>query len=88
MFPKILFLTGGNGFQTQAIAAQNGGCGLVFVPEIKSGKARYTDLDGSYGPLLSFYDDFIPAKTYRKAEKIPCIPHCRIHLLAAGVIDD
>ena len=87
-FPSCLFLTGANGLQTQALAAQNGGCGLIFVPEIKHGKARYTDLDGTYGPLLSFYDDYIPGKSYRKAEKIPCIRNCHIHLLAAGVKDD
>ena len=46
--PHAFFLTGANGLQTQASAAKNGGCGLIFVPEIKSGKCRFTDIDGSY----------------------------------------
>ena len=87
-FPSSFFLTGANGLQTQATAAANGGCGLIFVSEIKHDKARYTDLDGSYGPLLSFYDRYIPGKSYRKAAKIPCIRNCRIQLLACGVKED
>ena len=85
---QVFFLSGANGLQTQAAAASNGGCGLVFVPEIKFGKKRYTDLDGSYGPLLSFYDRYIPEKTYRRAERIPGIKNCRIHLMSAGVKSD
>ena len=88
MFPRSVFLTGANGLQTQATAAQNGGSGIIFVPEIKSGKGRYTDLDGSYGPLLSFHDTYIPERTYRKAQNIPCIPNCHIQMLAAGVNED
>ena len=88
MFPRSVFLTGANGLQTQATAARSSGCGIIFVPEIKSGKGRYTDLDGSYGPLLSFHDTYILERTYRKAETIPCIPNCHIQLLAAGVNED
>ena len=87
-YPRVFFLSGANGLQTQAVAAANGGIGIIFVPEIKFGKKRYTDLDGSYGPLLSFYDRYIPEKTYRKAERIPCIKNCRIHLISAGVKSD
>ena len=87
-YPRSLFLTGANGLQTQAVAASNGGSGLIFVSEIKMGKSKYTALDGSYGPLLSFYERHIEEKTYRKAEKIPYISECRIHLLAAGVKED
>ena len=72
-YPRTFFLTGANGFQTQAVAAGNAGCGLIFVAEMKSGRCRYTDLDGSYGPLLSFYDMYIPEKSHRKADKIACI---------------
>ena len=83
-----MFLTGGNALQTHESAAMNGGCGLVLVPEIKSGKAQYMDVDGSYAPLLSFYDRQIPAKSFRKAEDISKIRNCRIHILAAGVKED
>ena len=48
--------------QTQATAASNA-TGLLFVPEIKSGKAKYTDVDGTYGPLLSSYNTVIPGKS-------------------------
>ena len=86
--PKSVFLTGGNGLQTQANAAANGGYGLIVVPEIKSGKARYTNAEGSYAPLLIFYDIPIARSTYRKAETIPAIKNCRIQLVAAGVKED
>ena len=65
-YSNCVFLTGANGLQTQATAAGNAGNGLIFVPEIKSGKAKYTDLDGTYGPLLDFYERTIAAKSYRK----------------------
>ena len=84
--PHVIFLTGANGLQTQATAASNAGCGVIMVPEIKCGKGRYTEADGSYSPLLSFYDEHIPANTYRKADHIPAIKNCRIQVLAAGVI--
>ena len=87
-YPSLFFLTGANGLQTQATASSNSGCGLIFVNEIKFGKSRYTDLDGSFGPLLSFYDKYIPEKSYRKAIKIPCIRKCRIQVVAAGVKED
>ena len=63
--PKLVFLTGGNGLQTNANAAQNGGCGLIVVAEIKSGKQRYTDAEGTYAPLLHFYDLPVPSTTFR-----------------------
>ena len=58
------------------------------MAEMKSGRSRYTDLYGSYGPLLSFYHMYIPEKSYRKADKIACIKNCRIHLIAGGVKED
>ena len=86
--PKVVFLTGANVLQTQATAAMNGGCGLIAVNEIKSGKVRYTDLDGSYGSMLDFADPDVAARSYRKAEFIPKIKKCRIQLIAAGVKED
>ena len=74
--------------QTQATAALNGGCGVIAISELKSGKAAYIDPDGSFGPLLSFYDDELPARTFRKAEDIPAIDNCRIQIVAAGVKED
>ena len=88
MYPKTVFLTGANGLQTHATAAENSGSGIILVPKIKNGKCRYTDLDGTYGPLLSFYDKHIPEKSYRKANTIPCIRNCHIQLIAAGVLND
>ena len=84
----FFFLSGANGLQTQAVAAANGGCGLIFVPEIKFVKKSYTGLDGSYGPLLSFHDRYISEKTHRKAERISCIQNYRIHLMSADVKSD
>ena len=72
-YPRSFFLSGANGLQTQAVAAGNAGCGLIFEAEMKSGRSRYTDLDSSSGPLLSFYDMYIPEKSHRKADKIACI---------------
>ena len=86
--PRTVFLTGSNGIETQATAARNAGSGFIMVPEIKSGKARYTDFQGSYAPLLGFYDTHIPANSFRKADPIPVITNCRIQLLAAGVNED
>ena len=86
--PKSLFLQGGNGLQTQSEAGMNGGCGLILVPEIKSGKGRYSDIDGSYSPLLTFYDNHLPGYTYRKADKVLDISNCRIQLVAGGVTED
>ena len=86
--PRSVFLTGANGLQTHAHAAANGGCGLIVVSEIKSGKARYTNAEGTYAPLLDFYDLPIASNTYRKAETIPPIKNCRIQLVAAGVKED
>ena len=34
--PHAVFLTGANGLQTQALAAENAGCGLISVPEINN----------------------------------------------------
>ena len=82
------FLTGGNASQRQTAASNNAGCGLILVPEIKSGKCRYTDTEGKYAPLFTFYEDKLSAETFRKAEDIPRIPKCQIHLLAAGVKED
>ena len=86
--PRDFFLTGANGLQTQAHAAQNGGCGMILVPEIKSGTARYTDPTGSYAPLLDFYGVPLQSKSFRKADNIKSIKNCRIQLIAAGVKDD
>ena len=86
--PRIFFLTGGNALQTQTSAANNAGCGLLLVPEIKSGKCRYIDTEGKYAPLLSFYNYRMSGETFRKAEEIPMIPKCQIHLVAAGVKED
>ena len=86
--PSKVFLPGGNGLQMQTEAGLNGGCGIVNIPEIKTGKAKLTDGVGSYGPMLSFYDDNIPGTTFRKADEIVDMENCRIQLVAAGVIDD
>ena len=86
--PKLVFLTGANVLQTQATAASNAGCGIIMVNEIKSGKIRYTDADGSYGSILDFADPDVSARSYRKAEFIPQIKKCRIQLIAAGVKED
>ena len=83
-----MFSTGGTALQTQANAAENGGCGLILVPEMKSGKGRYTNIDGSYGPLLDFYEESMQGKSYRKADNIATVQKCRIHLLTAGVKND
>ena len=86
--PHSVFLTGANGLQTQALAAANAGCGLINVPEIKSGKARYTDAEGTYAPILTFFDKPLASNTYRKADTIPEIKNCRIQIVAAGVKED
>ena len=86
--PNLVFLTGGNGLQTQAMAAMNGGCGLIAVSEIKRGKCTYTDPDGKYGSLLVFYDIDIAVRTFRKADDIPVIDVNRIQTVAAGVKED
>ena len=83
--PRLFFLTGRNCLQTHANASINGGGGLIFVPAMKSGRSRYTDAQGSYAPLLNFYDVTIPARSFRKAEDIPKIRNCRMQLFAAGV---
>ena len=86
--PLAVFLTGANGLQTQAMAAENAGCGLISVPEIKSGKTRYTNADGSYAPLISFYDKPMGSNTYRKAQAIAKVSNCRIQIVAAGLKKD
>ena len=86
--PHRVFLAGGNGLQTQTEAGLNAGCGLIHIPEIKIEKSKYTDIDGSYGPMLSLYDNGIPGFTYRKAENIRDVDFCRIQIIAAGVITD
>ena len=86
--PKRVFLPGGNGLQSQSEAFKNAGCGILYVPEIKNGKRKYTDIDGSYGPLLSFYDTEVPGITFRKAEDIPDINNYRIQIVSAGVAED
>ena len=86
--PRLVFLTGANVLQTQANAATNGGCGLIAVSEIKSGKCRYTDADGSYGRMLDFYEGEVAARSFRKADDIPKIAKCGIHMVAAGVKED
>ena len=86
--PSAVFLTGGNVLQTQYHAAVNGGCGMIIVNEIKNGKVRYVDHDGSYGSLLTFYDKAVHARTFRQAEAIPAMKNCRMQLIAAGVKDD
>ena len=86
--PKRVFLPGGNSIQIHAEAAKNNGCGIIYVPEIKTGKNKYTDPEGTYGPLLAFYDDHVPGITFRKAEDIGDIDDCRLQVVAAGVTDD
>ena len=86
--PGLVFLEGGNALQTQATAATNGGCGLICISEIKSGKCAYTDPDGSYGSLLKFYDEKLRARSFRQAEHIPRIGNCRIQMIAAGIKED
>ena len=84
----MVFLSSGNGLQMQTEAGLNGGCGIVNIPELKTGKGKLTDGVGSYGPLLSFYDDIIPGTTFRKADTIEDMENCRIQVVAAGVVDD
>ena len=86
--PHRVFLAGGNGLQTQTEAGLNAGCGLIHIPEIKMEKSKYTDIDGSYGPMLSLYDIGIPGFTSRKAENFRDVDFCRIQIIAAGVITD
>ena len=86
--PRLVFLTGANVLQTHATAAVNGGCGIIAVNELKSGKARYTDTDGTYGSMLNFADPEVDAKSYRKADFIPKIKKCRIQMVGAGVKED
>ena len=86
--PSMVFLTGDNVLKTHAAAARNGGCGLIKVTEIKSGKSRYTEIDGSYGTMLKFYDRPLGARTFRNAEDIPAIENCRIQMIGAGVKED
>ena len=86
--PAEVFLTGGNVLQTQYTAAVNGGCGLILVTEIKNGRVRYTNPDGSYGTLLTFYYKPVHAGSFRQTDLIPPMKNCRIQLIAAGVKDD
>ena len=86
--PSRVFLTGANVLQTQYTAATNAGCGMILVNEIKNGKSRYTNLDGSYGSLLTFYDKPVLGRTFRQAQAIPAMKNCRMQLIAAGVLDD
>ena len=86
--PSSVFLTGANVIQTKAAAASNGGCGLILVSEIKNGKGCYTDMDGTYGTFLNFYDPDMAAESFRNAEDIPRIDKCRIQMIAAGVKED
>jgi len=86
--PNLIFLTGGNVRETWATAAANGGCGLITVNEIKTGKSRYTEPDGSYGTLGEFYDPELGGRSFRKADNIPRIDKCRIQMIAAGVKED
>ena len=53
--------------------------------EIKGGKVRYTNPDGSYGTFLEFYDPEVEGRSFRQAEDIPRIDQCRIQMVAAGV---
>ena len=86
--PSRVFLSGGNALQITAEASRNGGCGIVAVTEMKNGKGKYTNPDGSYGPLLNFFDEQISGTTFRQAEKILTMSNCRIQLIAAGVCED
>ena len=52
--PSKVFLRGGNGLQNQNEAASNGGCGVIAVNEIKSGKSRYTNIDWFIFAILIF----------------------------------
>ena len=52
------------------------------------GKSKYTNMDGSYGPLIHFYDQQVPGVTFRQAETIPDMDNCRIQIMAAGVAND
>ena len=83
-----VFITGANAIQVQTEAGRNAGCGIIFVPEIKRGKTKYTDVKGTYGPLLTFYDTPMAGKTFRTAEVILDVPNCRLQLIAAGVPGD
>ena len=86
--PSFVFLTGANVLQTHACAASNAGSGIIAVTEIKSGKSRYTETDGTYASMLDFADPQVAAKSYRKAEFIPKIMKCRMQMVAAGVKED
>ena len=86
--PMRVFLPGANGLQSHSEAASNAGCGILYVPEIKCGKTKYTDFEGKYAPLLTFHDTEMQGVTYRKAEGIPDIDNCRIQLVAAGIPED
>ena len=83
-----MFLTGADVLQTEATAAGNGGCGTIAVNELKSGRSRFTDTDGSYGSMLNFADPDVKAKSYRQAEYIPEIKICRLEMVGAGVKED
>ena len=83
-----MFLSGANAIQVQTEAGCNAGCGIIFVPEIKRGKNKYTDVNGTYGPLLTFYDPTMDGKTFRTAETILDVTNCRLQLIAAGVPSD
>ena len=74
--------------QITSEASKNGGCGLIVVSEMKNGIGKYTNPDGSFGPLLSYHDPSISGSTYRKADEIYDIPKCRIQMVTAGVRDD
>ena len=52
------------------------------------GKSKYTNMDGSYGPLIHFYDPQVAGVTFRQAETIPDMDNCRIQIVAAGVAND
>ena len=86
--PRCVFLEGGNALQTVTEAGKNGGTGIVMVDEIKNGKKAYTDTEGTYGPLLSYYGRKIAGTNFRKAENVLAMENVRIQLLAAGVAKD
>lgn len=86
--PHCFFLSGGNALQTQAMASENGGCGLMLVSEIKTERCKYTDVKGTYAPLLNFFDKIVDGKTFRNADEIQYMNNCRIHMFAAGVKED
>ena len=86
--PHNVVLPGENSIQIQAEASRNAGCGIIFVPELKTGKAKYNDCEGKYCPLLAFYEDKVPGETFRTAETIFDINNGRIQLIGAGVPED